>query len=427
MDRLVSAYLVKLRRDHPFLATLSLYMDYQFTDAVALFDTDGRRARVNPRYFESLNSDQQLGLLLHVTMHSALLHTVRCGSRIKEVWNIACDIVVNEIVADTSFEPPPGTAIEPRYADQSAEQVYTKLLKSATKVMVATMELQSSDDGDDGEQPVDSGIPAVELEAVDEDSSESCDQNGQSSGNGQKGDVVAALQAIYPTTPDLVDSDEQPQDRSQRSALEGYWKRAMTRAQTVERMAQKSQGDTPEGLKREIEQVVNPQLDWRVMLWRFVTKTPCDFSGYDRRFIHGGLYLDNLEGESLNLHIAVDTSGSISDEELAQFRAEVASIIRCYDHIEAKIYFVDADVYGPYPLSSRSRIPDAEGGGGTSFSVFFDAIEDKLHSWEPTVCVYFTDGYGDFPERTPTIPVLWVVTDEGSDYYPFGEVTRFTY
>lgn len=398
MDKLVSAYLVKLRRGHPFLATLSLYMNYKLTDRVERFDADGRKARVNPAYFEQLNQDQRMGVLLHLTLHSALLHPVRRGARIAEIWNIASDIVVNEIILGTSFPPPPDTAQEPRYAGLSVEQVYARLLSSASRL------------GDEASQ-------AQPGEKSDGD------------GSSQQQGVVTALQTLYPATGDLAESKsgEEPGSRTERKQLEGYWQRAMTRAKTVEQLGGQQQGDLPEGLVREIDQVLNPQIDWRVLLWRFMARTPCDFSGFDRRFVHRGLYLDQLEAESLNVHIAMDTSGSIEDYELAQFRAEVESIVRCYGHIEAQLYFVDAAVYGPYPLSARTRITQAEGGGGTSFASFFEHLESSFDPFASTVCIYLTDGYGEFPETPPSIPVLWVVTNDGSDEYPFGEVAQLAY
>ena len=403
MDKLVSAYLVKLRRGHPFLATLSLYMNYKRTDRVARFDADGRNARVNPTYFDQLGQDQKMGVLLHLTLHSALLHPVRRGARIAEIWNIASDIVVNEIISGTSFPPPPDTAVEPRYADLSVEQVYARLLSSGSRL----------------------GGGACQAEICEGSNGES---GGGGSANQQQG-VVAALQTLYPAVADLAESrsEEEPGSRTERKQLEGYWKRAMTRAQTVEQMSGKQQGDLPAGMVREIDQVLNPQIDWRVLLWRFMARTPCDFSGFDRRFIHQGLYLDQLEGESLNVHIAMDTSGSIEDYELAQFRAEVESIVRCYAHIEAQLYFVDAAVYGPYPLSADSSITRAEGGGGTSFASFFEHLESSCDPFTATVCIYLTDGFGEFPETTPSIPVLWVVTNDGSDEYPFGEVAQLAY
>ncbi len=416
MDKQVSAYLVKLRREHPFLATLSLYMDYRFTERVERFEADGRVARINPRFFAELNVDEQMGTLLHTTLHCALMHTVRRGSRIPEIWNIAADIVVNEVILGTSFKVPPDTAVEPRYAEMSVEQVYVKLLNSAARLTApkpGPEETGSSGEQQDAESPGSGG----------------CNDEGDAREEPRQSRLVSALQTIYPATPDVCEGrgQDKPGERARQKNLEGYWRRAMTRAQTVEKMSARNQGDAPAGLELEIDQVVNPQLDWRVLLWRFMARTPCDFTGFDRRFVHSGLYLDHLEGDSLTVHIAMDTSGSIDDYELSQFRAEIESIVRCYAHIDAKLYFVDAEVYGPYPLSHDAHITRAIGGGGTSFAVFFEHIEADLDPFAPTLCIYFTDGYGDFPEQPPAVPVLWVVTDEASDEYPFGEVARFAY
>ncbi|MDH3719833.1 MAG: hypothetical protein OES79_17060, partial [Planctomycetota bacterium] len=166
MNKEISSYLLKLRQSHPFLATLSLYMRYQFTDRVSQFDTDGREARINSKYFESLDKQQRIGTLLHVTLHSALLHPVRRGLRIAEIWNVAADIVVNQIIAETSFEPPPNTAVEPRYAELSVEQVYTKLLSSASKAMTAAGNLSATTGASqDADEAQNSGSQGVANEA----------------------------------------------------------------------------------------------------------------------------------------------------------------------------------------------------------------------------------------------------------------------
>jgi len=424
MDREISAYLVKLRREHPFLATLSLYMDYQFTDRVEYFDTDGRKTRINPQYFGQLNADERIGTLLHVTLHSALLHPIRRGARESAIWNIAADIVANEIIAEGNFQPPPQTASEPRYAGLSVEQVYAKLLASATRLMSAAGEqgLEQNTTADGGPKQF-----AALSQSQGEDDSE---QDGQCSPSGawdsRQVDTVKAMQTLYPATSDLREPGREgrPNARAERKRLESYWKQAITRAHTVEQLSSKTQGDLPAGLARAIDQVLNPQLDWRTMLWRFMAKTPCDYSGFDRRFVHQGLYLDHLEGESLTVHIAIDTSGSIDENELAQFRAEVESIMRCYATIKGQLYFVDADVYGPYPMSRATRVAQAQGGGGTDFDVFFEQLESHRDPFEEALCIYLTDGFGEFPDSPPPLSVLWVVTSDGRENFPFGEVAR---
>lgn len=451
MDREISAYLVKLRREHPFLATLSLYMDYQFTDRVEHFDTDGRKTRINPQYFGQLDADERIGTLLHVTLHSALLHPIRRGARESAIWNIAADIVANEIIAEGNFQPPPRTAFEPRYAGLSVEQVYAKLLTSARHLVqtpggqgqrqnAAERPAPSSQPqgaGDDRQngalasaRQCDAPQPVPGPQSQPAGTSEK-DPNTQGvspagAGDSRQNDLIKAMQTLYPATSDLREPgrEGQPNARAERKRLESYWKQAITRAHTVEQLSSKTQGDLPAGLARAIDQVLNPQLDWRTMLWRFMAKTPCDYSGFDRRFVHQGLYLDHLEGESLTVHIAIDTSGSIDDEELAQFRAEVESIMRCYATIKGQLYFVDADVYGPYPMSRATRVAQAQGGGGTDFDVFFEQLESHRDPFEEALCIYLTDGFGEFPDSPPPLSVLWVVTSDGRENFPFGEVAR---
>ncbi len=431
MNKDVSSYLVKLRREHPFLATLSLYVKYRFPDTGPQFETDGKAVNVNSNYFSRLTVDQRIGTLMHVTLHAALLHPVRRGVRIPQIWNIAADIVVNDIIADSQFDPPPNTAVEPRYAGLSVEQVYGKLLNSASRLM------PSPGQGEPDEVEPETAEACEKPAAGDESTGEAVSETmtGQTSpasgsdATGPERKLIETLQTLYPATADLKQhaGAETPGAKAEQKQLEAYWKRAMTRANTVEKLGSKTQGDLPAGLLREIDQVLNPQLDWRVILWRFMSKTPCDYAGFDRRFVHRGLYLDNLESESLTVHIAMDTSASIDPRELAQFRAEIETIVRCYTSIDAQLYFVDAAVYGPYPLSAETRVEHAPGGGGTDFSVFFDQLDTGLDPFAQALCVYLTDGFGEFPDAPPTIPVLWVVTNEGSDEFPFGETAHLAY
>jgi len=412
MDREISAYLVRLRRDHPFLATLSLYMEYRFTREVPQFDTDGRIARIHPDYFARLDRDQRTGALLHLTLHSALLHPLRCGPRIPEIWNIATDLVVNAIIAESRFQPPPETAVEPRYAKLSAEQIYRKLLESGRQLASQLPSASTSPCGSEGGQEQ-------------QDGSQQADGNGNETTQGpEQQALLQTLQLLYPATRDLRISSgrEHPEAKAEQARQETHWKQALTRAETVDRLTQKHRGDLPAGLLREIERIVEPKLDWRTLLWRFMARTPCDYSGYDRRFIHQGLYLDQLDGETLTVHIAIDTSGSVDEWELEQFRAETEAILRCYAGIKGLLYFVDAAVYGPYPVDRESRIEQAQGDGGTDFAVFFEQLEEQLPPFEQAICVYLTDGLGSFPARPPSLPVLWVVTAADERAFPFGEV-----
>jgi predicted metal-dependent peptidase len=419
MDKRISASLLTLRRKHPFLATLSLFMSYKFSEEVSQFSTDGKTTLINPGYFARLTNDQCVGTLLHVTLHCALLHATRCGLRWPPIWNIAADIVVNEIILESRFSPPPNTAVEPRYAGLSVEQVYAKLIASGKSLMKnAPSSIQGALTGQN--KPDCSN--ASHATTAEQHSGQHSEQRPEQQPEQQ---YTPLLQAIYPAVPDVSSREQdQPNTKMQQTKIDNHWKRALTNAQTVDRLSLKLQGDIPLGLLREIDQVLNPQLDWRSLLWRFIARTPCDYAGFDRRFIHQGLYLDQLESESLKVYIAMDTSGSIETRELAQFRAEINSILRCYAFIEAELYFVDAAVYGPYPNDHEMRDTGVPGGGGTDFSAFFNTLAPNVNAMQPSLCVYLTDGFGQFPERTPELPVLWVISSEGTDDMPFGEVVQ---
>ena len=77
-------------------------------------------------------------------------------------------------------------------------------------------------------------------------------------------------------------------------------------------------------------------------------------------------------------------------------------------------------------MTPSSPIPPPVGGGGTDFRPFFARLPKHRPPWEPSVAIYLTDGYGEFPERAPRCPVLWVVTPGGLDLdkFPFGQAVR---
>ncbi len=217
--------------------------------------------------------------------------------------------------------------------------------------------------------------------------------------------------------PDLLDGGGHGQ-----AVLEAYWRLARTQAEALARAA--SAGTLPAGLARELGILGPASLDWRTTLWRYLARTPTDFGGFDRRFFGRGLYLETLESLSLQVYLAVDTSGSVSSVQMDRFGAEVQGILRAYPHLGCDLYYADAALHGPFPLTDPLPLP--VGGGGTDFRPFFNAVRETASPFSEGVCVYLTDGYGTFPQEPPPLPVLWVVTAGGLDLaaFPFGEAVR---
>lgn len=367
-SKIISASLLRLRMKSPFFATLALFAKFIPSPAISTAATDGKDIYFNPDFLRSLSISQQTALLLHEVLHAALLHVPRRRIREPELWNIAADIVVNGAIAQQgAFELPFGGIRDTELEHLSVEEIYEILQKEVQqRFCLADLDL---------------------LEAA----------------------------------PGLNDDSL---SNARKAALEAHWRNAMHQAAAIARTT--NQGNIPAGMERELALLTSPQLDWRSHLWRYLVQTPTDFSGFDRRFIGRGLYLETLIGESVQVFAAVDTSGSIDNEQLRMFLSEVQGILNAYPHLQCDLYYADAEAYGPYSLYRDSIIPQPQGGGGTSFVPFFDKVQANWDGYTQGVCIYLTDGYGTFPDTPPELPVLWIVTPGGLDLpsFPFGEAVR---
>ncbi|PSB58696.1 vWA domain-containing protein [Chamaesiphon polymorphus] len=378
---LISASLLRLRAKSPFFGTLAMFANFIADPSIPCAATDGRDIRLNLGFLSSLSKQQQDGLILHEILHAALLHPLRLQEREPQVWNIAADIVVNGmIMRQSGFELPPGGLRDENLEHSSVEEVY--------EILRAT------------------GTDRFQLAYPD----------------------LLAPTADRVTSGTIGDSSarrlSQPQTGTHKAEITAYWKQALQQATASDRTSH--WGKLALGIERELESNLNPQLDWRSYLWRYLARTPTDFQGFDRRFVGRGLYLEALESESLQVYIAIDTSGSVSEVTLELFISEVSGIIGAYPHLACNLYYVDRDTYGPYPITCDSPIPSPQGGGGTSFGAFFDRVAQSWDEHTQSICIYLTDGYGEFPLHPPSIPTLWVVTPGGLDLsqFPFGEAVR---
>ena len=371
---LISASLLRLRMKSPFFGTLAMFGLFIPSTTISSAATDGRDIFYNPEFLMSLPSQQQDGVILHEILHAALLHPLRLREREPQLWNIAADIVVNGmILRQRGLELPPGGLRDEQLEHFSVEEVY-ELLRAT---------------GADR-------FPLADLDLL-----------AVNAGNLAKCSIVG--------TCDLI-------ERNRSQALTAYWRQALQQATAI---ATNQSGKLPLGIDRELEPVLNPQLDWRSYLWRYLVQTPTDFQGLDRRFVGRGLYLEALQGESVRVYVAIDTSGSVSQTALRLFTSEINGILGAYPHLECELYYADCDIYGPY-APTLDAILTPQGGGGTSFVPFFDRVAATWDEHTQALCIYLTDGYGEFPQIIPTLPTLWVVTPGGLDLaqFPFGETVR---
>jgi len=399
LSDLISATRIRMRRHSPFFAALALFVDVRFTNQVPIAATDGRLLFFHPEGYGDLKPAERDAVFLHELLHAALLHPSRRGVRDPELFNIAADIVVNGMVAsEESVALPQGAIRDTRLEHLSVEEIYELLQKKSKKKKKPTLPL------------ADLLKPGSMGSAEEQDEGEGGDSGN---GKGKAGDDGGASNPAG-----------ELHELHDRGALEAHWKQAIQQARVL--ASSQGQGRLPAGMQRHLGEIADPQIDWRSQLWRYLVRTPTDFSGFDRRFLHCGLYLDHLEGESVQVFVCIDTSGSIDDEQMSLFIGEVTGILSSYPMLDCRLWYADADCYGPYTISGIREIPRPEGGGGTDFRPFFKAAMEAWSGDQEAICVYLTDGFGAFPEETPELPVLWVIVPGGlpSDDIPYGEICR---
>ena len=117
-----------------FLASLCSMLQTVITDEVAYGATDGKHLLINPNTFVKLTPDEQVFLLAHETLHVAYLHMVRKEHRDHELFNMACDYVINLELVNQGFDMIAGGLIDKRFTNMSSEEVYELLLDEAEEL-----------------------------------------------------------------------------------------------------------------------------------------------------------------------------------------------------------------------------------------------------------------------------------------------------
>lgn len=110
-----------------FTSSLCASLETVLTDEVPYGATDGDRLLINPKTFNQLTENEQVFLLAHETLHVAYLHTLRREHRDPELFNIACDYVINLQLVNQGLSMIQGGLLDHQYRDMNAEQVYELL------------------------------------------------------------------------------------------------------------------------------------------------------------------------------------------------------------------------------------------------------------------------------------------------------------
>jgi len=355
--------------------------------------TDGRRIMFDPNFAVSLPFDQLLGVLLHETLHIMLGHPARFTAdrtRDHRLANAAMDYVVNPTIKELGYNLPACALLDPRFTSaMSWEHVYSILA---------------------AEQP-------------DQKQGRGQGQQGQGQGQGQPDHDPGGCGGVEPL--------RAPDGRHQASPSESaQWERELKAAVTQAAQLAKRQGRERGHLARMFDSMLEPMVSWdhlRVYANRFA-RSDYSWTRPSKRMRESGWYFPECRSVQFGtLVVALDTSGSVTHNELSRYLAELRGVHQQLQPEETIVIYCDQSVNHIDRFGPRDTLEaNPKGGGGTDFRPVFAWLDRE--NIKPDALIYITDLCCDRYPDAPDYPVLWATTTEPGSHYattpPFGEVMR---
>ena len=350
--------------DNTFLGSIMCGLDIILDDECSSACTDGLQIKINSKFFESLSDKARIGLILHELWHVGRLHSIRCKNRDHKTWNIACDIVINNWLDDKGYkEITQKGLVNHEYDNKSEEEIYELLKKDSEE----NFHIQST-------------IVSCEIKPNDVIENSSAEGKGLQLGNVQEADI-------------------------------------QTR-RLMERKGGTSYGSGIFEIDTLLDKFFQAQIPWNVYLEKYLT----DMKDYgarsykrpNRRYLYRGIYMASKmreEGRLGHLQFYIDTSGSISQEQMTLYNTELRyiweelkplkmSIIQFCSKITTEDILEDGDDYiGIHIVNS----------GGTSFK----PVREKILKDKPMCAIIFTDLYAEkeYTQTNGKVPLIWIAVD----------------
>jgi predicted metal-dependent peptidase len=380
------------------------------TDSVAISMSGKQMLKliVNEDYWENelkgANDDStknlRYGAIKHQILHIVFKHLLRISDfGNKQLFGIAADLAANQYINSNQLtedairlEDFPDFQLD---RGQSLDYYYKRLSEE--------LDSMNSSDTSDGEN-----------EEEDEDESES--QSTDTSENPEKNESQQKLK-------DLLDNKDnrqlnqhkfweeiQKMTSSEKKMIEAMINESVLNS--VQRMKDKRYGTLPAGLQQYIDLLVEslkPNVNWRRVLRLFAasssrTQLKNTIRKPSKRYgTTPGIKIQRKQ----KLLVAIDTSGSVNDDELKEFFSELYHIWKQ----GAEIFVVECDAAIHNKYFYRGKPPTVVSGrGGTDFNAPLAYANEE---YNPDAIIYFTDGFAPEPQVLSRKPLLWMITSQG--------------
>ena len=406
-ERKVQKAKITLMRDPRFALWSGILMvgRTSVVDNIPTACTNGRDEKYGRKFVAGLKEPELNFVVLHENLHKAYRHLItwkKLHDENHRLANAACDYVINLKLKD--LDPSERVIAMPRWADGELKGKPMGLIDekyrglNAKQVFDLLKEEQKGGGGGSG------------------------DDEGDGSGKGSGGTGTSQGQGNGEGFDDHDWDGAKEMTEEEKKVLEREIDQAIRQGVMAH---QKIAGTGAGDLDRDLLELLEPKVDWREMLREFV-KSTCsakDTSSWrkvNRRFLSTGVYMPSLIGEKVgHLVLAVDTSGSVGQEELSGFLTEVRGIAEEVKPSQVDLIYWDSRVaaheeYTEGMVGDIINSTKPRGGGGTSPSCVSEYLKEK--AIKPECVIVLTDGYvGNDWGHDWTAPVLWAIVGGDKD------------
>lgn len=403
-------------------------------------------------------------LIAHEVFHLILMSKTRGKGKIHDIWNMASDFAINQILIEDE-EVIKGKTVgefidfgyyDKKYKNMSAEEIYQSIMKdieneskknpsnkgNKNQEKGISISLDNIDDQKDQEQNQDKGKGQdqnKDQDQKDQDKKDQ-DQNKSKDKDQDKKDQNNPYNGTF--------GKEEQRDKEGKVNLDVHldtedpkiqedMREAAIRVQQILE-ANAAQGKLSNGMKRFIDQLPKVKENWRYLLDRYLKsfkKAESSWKRPNKRFfcggdpVKGGFYLPTrYDTPELNVAIGIDTSGSISDQILTQFFGHIYKILQSYKHFTVQIFcwstVVHEETYRELNEKNIASFNPCDKDwimsyGGTIPQPAFDYVA-KLKK-KPDVFINFTDGkFWDDIKTTGNFPTIFAIYGNDNFKIPSG-------
>lgn len=333
---------------------------------------------LNEDWFNDFSTEEQASILVHEVLHYTLQHDLRMGRRDPEMYQKACDQVVNNLLLDMDYTLP------------DAEQSFTK-----TKYQNMAVEAVYKD--------------------IEEETQNKKDQNNKSSGSGNGSSFGNDLS---PSPGSIVQQNKRNQQ-------------VLNADMANQAQGNKSVGSDGNVFEQLFKDIKESRLDWRTILHGFadeVTNSEMSYHQFNRRFIPMELYLPEMKGENKigRIALAFDVSDSVSNEEAQAFLSEIKKIKSDINPETISVTTFNHKIVAQFEIKEDDDLNDVKMdiSGGTNLLPVFDYYNKKEN--EPVFLIVFSDlEVYQYPKKT-NYPVIWICVNNERAEVPFGKLVHIT-